>query len=155
MQTRISEKPEFILAGVAVDTSQARQAQDAGPLAARFFGPGFMGSLNGRVDPQATVAMHANWNPDGETYRLMLACEVDHAEQPEGVEVVRVPAGRYTVFTAVGAQPQASIDAWKEITAWRGAPDVVRTGEVSFEVHDARAGGATPEVDIWIPAVRG
>jgi len=48
MQTRIVEKPEFILAGVAADTTQACQAEDAGRLAARFFGPGFVASLRGR-----------------------------------------------------------------------------------------------------------
>ncbi len=155
MLTRITDKPAFILAGLAVDTSQADQAADAGPLAARFFAPGFLAALRGRVDPEATVALHANWNPDGETYRLMFACEVSESDQPDGVEVVHVPAGRYTVFTARGPQPQASIAAWEEINRWRGRPDVVRTGTVSFEIHDARARGPVPAVDIYIPAVRG
>jgi predicted transcriptional regulator YdeE len=153
MQTRLVDKPAFILAGLAVDTSQAHQAADATPLATRFFAPGFMAGLRGRTDPTATVALHANWNPDDETYRLMFGCEVEGADQPDGVEVVRIPAARYTLFTAVGPQPQASIDAWKEITAWRGRPDLVRTGPVSFEIHDARARGALPEVDIYIPAI--
>jgi predicted transcriptional regulator YdeE len=153
MRTRVVKKPAFILAGLAVDTSHANQATDAGPLAARFFAPGFLAALRGRTDPEATVALHANWNPEGETYRLMFACEVADADQQAGVEVVHVPAGRYTVFTAAGPQPQASIDAWKEITAWRGRPNLVRTATVSFEVHDARARGAAPEVDIYIPAV--
>lgn len=156
MQTRVVDKPAFTLAGLAVDTSQANQAVDAGPLAARFFAPGFTYSLAGRTDPTATVALHANWNPEDETYRLMFGCEVDPAAvQPDGVEVVTVPAARYTVFTATGPQPQASIDAWTEITAWRGRPDVVRTGTVSFEVHDARARAAVPQVEIYIPAALG
>jgi hypothetical protein len=36
MQTRLVDKPAFTL------TSQANQAADAGPLAARFFAPGFL-----------------------------------------------------------------------------------------------------------------
>ncbi len=155
MRTRIVDKPAFILAGLGVDTRQADQAADAAPLAARFFAPGFVDSLRGRVDPEATVALHADWNPDGETYRLMFGCEVDGPDQPDGVEVVEVSAGRYTVFTAVGPQPQASIDAWEEINGWRGRPDVVRTARVSFSIHDARSRAQVPEVDIYIPAVRG
>ena len=141
MRTRVVEDPGFILAGLAVDTSQPRQAADAGPLAIRFFAPEFMASLRGRIDPDETVALHADWNPATETYRLMFGCAVAEAEQPDGVEVVEVPPGRYTVFTAVGPQPHASIEA-------------MRTGSVSFEVHDARARAATPAVDIYIPAVR-
>jgi predicted transcriptional regulator YdeE len=69
------------------------------------------------------------------------------------VEVIVVPGGRYTVFTAVGPQPQASIETWRKIMAWRFGPDLVRTGAASFEVHDDRVRSATPEVDIYIPAV--
>ena len=155
MHTRIVEKPAFILAGAGVATSQATQAADAGPLAARVFAPAFLASLRDRVDPQATAALHADWNPVDQTYRLMLGCEVGNADQPPGVEVFHVPAGRYTVFTAVGAQPQASITAWEEINAWRRQADVQATGTVSFTVHDARARAPVPEVDIYIPAIRG
>ena len=154
MRTRVVEDPGFILAGLAVDTSQPRQAADAGPLAIRFFAPEFMASLRGRIDPDETVALHADWNPATETYRLMFGCAVAEAEQPDGVEVVEVPPGRYTVFTAVGPQPHASIEAWKVIALWRSEPGVTRTGGISFEVHDARARAATPAVDIYIPAVR-
>ena len=154
MRTRIIDKPAFTLAGLAVDTSQASQAADAGPLAMTFFAPGFVDTLRGRADPAATIALHANWNPDDETYRLMFGVEVDPtAVQPDEVETFAVPAGRYTVFTAVGPQPRASIDAWEVIKAWRGRPDLVRTGPVSFEIHDDRARAAVPEVDIYIPAV--
>lgn len=154
MRTRVVEKPAFTLAGLAVATSQAAQAADAAPLAARFFAPGFLDALQGRLDRAATVALHADWDPGDETYRLMFACEVEpQAVQPDGVERVHVPAGRYTVFTAVGPQPQASIDAWEVIKGWRARPDVIRTGSVSFELHDARVRGPVPEVDIYIPAV--
>jgi predicted transcriptional regulator YdeE len=154
MRTRIVDDPGFILAGLATDTSQPNQAADAGPLAIRFFAPDFMASLRGRIDPDETVALHANWNPATETYRLIFGCAVAEAEQPEGVEVVHVPPCRYTVFTAVGPQPLASIEAWKVIALWRTEPGVTRTGSLSFEVHDARARAATPAVDIYIPAVR-
>jgi predicted transcriptional regulator YdeE len=154
LQQRTVERPAFAVAGLAVRTSQARQALDAGPLAARFFAPGFAESLNGRTDPSATYAVHAGYDAADETYRLFLGFEVDPlAQQPADVDVIVVPAGRYTVFTAVGPQPQASIDAWREILAWRSGPDLVRSGVASFEVHDDRVRGATPEVDIYIPAV--
>lgn len=154
MRTRVVDDPGFILAGLAVDTSQSNQAADAGPLAIRFFAPDFMAGLRGRIDPDETVALHADWNPATETYRLMFGCAVAQAGQPEGVEVFHVPPSRYTIFTAVGPQPQASIEAWKAIALWRSEPGVTRTGTVSFEVHDARARSATPAVDIYIPAVR-
>jgi AraC family transcriptional regulator len=154
MRTRIIDDPGFILAGLATDTSQPNQAADARPLAIRFFDPAFMAVLRGRIDPDETVALYSNWRPGTETYRLMFGCAVAQAEQPDGVEVMDVPPGRYTVFTAVGPQPQASIEAWKAIALWRSEPGVTRTGTVSFEVHDARARAATPAVDIYIPAVR-
>lgn len=154
MQHRIVDKPAFAIAGVAVNTSMANQAADAPTVAARLFEPGFADALKGRVDPAATYALHADFDPEAQTYRFVLGFEVDvTAFQPEGVDVLRVPAARYTVFTAVGPQPQASIDAWKEITSWRGRPELRRTGAVSFEIHDARVRGPTPEVDIYIPAV--
>lgn len=153
MQSRIVERPAFTVAGLAVSTSRDSQAADAGPLAARFFAPGFAASLSGRLDPSATYAVHADYDAADETYRLLLGFEVDpSAPQPAGVDVMVVPAGRYTVFTAVGPQPQASIEAWKEIMAWRFGPDLVRSGVASFEVHDERVRAPTPEVDIYIPA---
>ena len=156
MQSRIVDRPAFTVAGLAVNTTRASQAADAGPLAARFFTPGFAASLNGRLDPAATIAVHADYDAADESYRLLLGFEVDpSATQPAGVDVLAVAAARYTVFTVVGPQPQASIDAWAGITAWRGAPDLVRTGAVSFEIHDDRVRGAVPEVDIYIPATRG
>jgi predicted transcriptional regulator YdeE len=154
MQHRIVDKPAFTIAGVAANTSVATQAADAPMLAARLFAPGFADALRGRVDPAATYALHADFDPEAQTYRFVLGFEVDVAErQPKGVDVLRVPAARYTVLTAVGPQPEASIDAWKEITAWRVGAGVRPTGAVSFEIHDARVRGLTPEVDIYIPAV--
>jgi len=154
MRTRVIDDPGFILAGLVTDTTQPTQAADAGPLAIRFFAPDFMGALRGRIDPDETVALYSNWRPEAETYRLMFGCAVAEPRQPEGVEVMDVPPARYTVFTAVGRQPHASIEAWKAIAAWRAQPGVVSTGAVSFEVHDARIRAATPEVDIYVPAVR-
>jgi len=89
MRLRIVDKPAFILAGLAVDTSQADQAADAGPLAARFFAPGFLEALRDRAHPAATVALHADWNPQDETYRLMFGCEVAGADQPHGRQLGR------------------------------------------------------------------
>lgn len=153
MQSRIVERPAFAVAGIGVTTSVATQAADAAPLAARFFAHGFAASLNGRINPSATYAVHTGYDPTAETYRLLLGFEVDpRAAQPAGVEVMVVPAGRYTVFTAAGPQPQASMEAWREIMTWRSGPDLVRTGVASFEVHDDRARSETPEVDIYIPA---
>lgn len=153
MRTRIIDDPGFILAGLATDTSQPNQAADAGPLAIRFFEPRFMAGLRGRIDPDETVALYCNWRPDTETYRLMFGCAVAETAQPEGVEVMDVPPARYTVFTAVGRQPHASIEAWKAIAAWRAQPGVVSTGAISFEVHDTRIRAAVPEVDIYVPAI--
>lgn len=144
-----------MLAGLSIDTRQPTQAADAGTLVIRFFAPDFMAGLRGRIDPDETVALYRNWDPAAETYRLMFGCAVAEADQPQGVEVVHVPPARYTVFTAVGRQPQASIEAWKTIALWRTQSDVIATGGVSFEVHDARLRAARPEVDIYVPAVSG
>lgn len=154
MRTRVVEDPGFILAGLAADTTQADQAAKAGPLAIRFFAPAFMAALRGRIDPDETVALYADWKPDAGTYRLMFGCAVAEAEQPDGVEVFHVPPARYTVFTAIGPQPLASIEAWKVIALWRAEAGVKRTGAVSFEVHDARIRATPPQVDIYVPAVR-
>lgn len=154
MRTRVVDDPGFIVAGLATDTCQASQAADAGPLAIRFFAPEFMAGLKGRIDPDETVALYANWRPADATYRLIFGCAVAEPGQPEGVEVFEVPPARYTVFTALGRQPQASIEAWKAIAMWRSEPGVVTTGNVSFEVHDGRLRRPTPEVDIYVPAVR-
>jgi len=154
MLSRNVERTSFTVAGLAVRTSQARQALDAGPLAARFSAPGFADSLRGRVDPSATYAVHTDYDPANETYRLILGFEVeDGIAQPPGVEIFVVPAGRYTVFTAIGPQPQASIEAWKAIQAWRSGPGLIRSGVASFEVHDDRVRAPAPQVEIYIPAV--
>jgi predicted transcriptional regulator YdeE len=156
MRTRTVERATFSVAGLGVTTCRATQAADAGPLAERFFAPGFAESLGGRVDPSATYAVHAGYDEKDETYRLVLGFEVDPAAcQPAGVEIMVVPAGRYTVFTAVGPQPQASIHAWAQIIAWRTGPDLVRSGAASFEVHDERVRADTPEVDIYVPLTAG
>jgi len=154
MRTRVIDDPGFILAGLATDTTQPNQAADAGPLAYRFFAPDFMSALRGRIDPEETVALYANWRPERETYRLMFGCAVADPVQPDGVEVMNVEPARYTVFTAIGRQPYASIEAWKCIAAWRAQPGVSATGAVSFEVHDGRIRASNPEVDIYVPAVR-
>ena len=60
LSTKIVERPAFSVAGLAVATSRAGQAADAGPLAARFFAPGFAESVAGRLDPSATYAVHSS-----------------------------------------------------------------------------------------------
>ena len=156
MRTRLVDHDAFTVAGLAVDTSQATQAADAGPILARLFDPGFAGTIQARLDPEETFALHSDFNPDGETYRLTLGWRVDPAaRQPAGVAVVTVPAARFTVLAAEGPQPQASMAAWEHIRTWRGRGDVVRTGAISFERHDARTRGASAVSEIFIPAVAG
>ena len=105
MRSRIVERRAFTVAGTAVNTSQANQAADAAQLAVRFFTPGFADSLEGRVDPSTTYAVYADYDEADETFRMILGFEVDPAAaQPAGIDVLAVPAGRYTVFTAVGPQ---------------------------------------------------
>ena len=153
---RIVERPGFTVAGVSVATSREAQAEDAGRAAARFFAPDFARRIAGLIDPQVTYALHADWSETDRTYVFWLAYEVEPAaRQPDGIDVLHVPAAAYTVFEAVGPQPDASIEAWKRIEAWRHGPAVRRTGGPSFEVHDPRRSQPVPVAEIYIPAVTG
>jgi predicted transcriptional regulator YdeE len=156
MIPHIVEKTAFTIVGVAAKTSFTKQAEDAALLSAKLNQPGLIASIARKTNPEALYALNMDYKPADQSYLMILGYEVEDTRAVSAnLYVLAVPATKYSVFTAVGPQPSASIDAWQEIMALRGRPDFRATGPVSFEIHDARSRLPIPEVDIYIPGVFG
>lgn len=155
MTTRVVNKSAFTIAGITIETSMKTQDEDAYSLFQQFIQPGFIDSIPNKVDPSTSYSLHTEWSEKDETYRLTLGYEIRDIEKlPTHLDVITIPATEYTVFTAVGELPDASIEMWEHIAKWRRKMALRKTGIASFEVHDSRSRqGPNSQIDIYIPSV--
>jgi len=131
---------EFVVAGIAARTTNAREATADGVIGKqwqRFIEEGVLAKVPGRADAKI-LAVYTDYasDKDGEYTFLLGAKVTPDAAIPEGMELRKIPVGRYAVFTS-GRGPVAKVvpETWKRIWA---AP-LARAYCADFEVYDERA----------------
>ena len=139
MQAKIVTLPPFFVAGLTVRT---RNSDEFNPATAkipalwgRFFATGVAENTPRRLPDSPVYGVYSEYEngADG-LYNLTAGVAVDAAPgEGAGLEV---EAGRYMVFEARGAMPQAVVGAWMEVwTYFQQHPEVVRSFRTDFEAY--------------------
>jgi predicted transcriptional regulator YdeE len=131
---------EFVVVGIAARTSNARETTADGIIGRqwqRFMRDGVLAKIPGKADARI-LAVYTDYasDKDGE-YTFLLGAKVAvGAAIPEGLELRKIPAGRYAVFTSErGPVAKVVPETWKRI--W--ATPLDRAYRADFEVYDERA----------------
>lgn len=130
--------PALTVVGTARRTSNAdgRSTKDMMAAWADFLQQNAAAKIRNRTYPPAMYAVYSDYESDwrGE-YSYLLGCSVTRAGSvPEGMEVWKIPAQTYTVFTAKGQMPDEILAIWSMI--WLS--DLPRTYTFDFEMYDNR-----------------
>jgi predicted transcriptional regulator YdeE len=160
MNPRVVEQEGFTVVGLAVRTSNAEQmtaARPIGTLWERLFKEGVLAAIPNRADANI-VAVYSEYasDKDGE-YTYLLGARVKRvAGVPAGMTVLKVPGGRYAVFTSErGPVAKVVVEMWRRV--WETPKNALggnRTYQADFEVYDQRAQNpAEAVVDLYV-AVR-
>ncbi|MEU9884648.1 GyrI-like domain-containing protein [Sphaerisporangium sp. NPDC051017] len=139
----IVERPEVLVVGYAVRTSNAAEADPSRALLPglwqRAGAPGAFAHVPGRVDDKL-YAVLTDYESDhqGAFTQIVGVAIRTAAGLPEGMVAVRVPGVQSLTVEAHGPMPQALIDAWQQV--WRhtesgGVP--ARAFSTDLEVHHA------------------
>lgn len=105
--------------------------------------------IKNRSLPMAMYAIYADYESDwrGE-YSYLIGCGVNRAGTiPEGMDIRKIPAQTYAVFTAKGQMPDEILAVWSMV--WLS--DLPRMYTFDFEMYDQRfTNPKQKEVDVCI-----
>jgi len=158
LSAKVVEKVEgFTVIGISVRTSNAREMTPDGVIGkqwGRLFNEGVLSKIPNKTNSNI-IAVYTEYasDKDGE-YTYVLGARVNPgAEVPAGMIAVKVPAGRYAVFTSEkGPAPKVVPEIWQRINSLpKPAPGGDRTYKADFEVYDQRAADPqNSQVDVYI-----
>lgn len=147
----VKKIPATTVIGIARRTSSAdgRSMKDMMATWTDFLHQNATAKIKNRALPPVMYAVYSDYESDwrGE-YSYMIGCGVTRAgSAPEGMEMRKIPAQTYAVFTAKGRMPDEILAIWS--TVWlSGLP---RTYTFDFEVYDQRfTNPKEKEVDVCI-----
>jgi predicted transcriptional regulator YdeE len=145
---RSVERPGFDVAGIAVETSNARERDPAAAqipgLWKRFFDERIGERIGNRVSPEQVLGVYTRYESDvNGRYTLLVGAEVDGLEQmPPGLVRLTIPSARYLVFEAVGRMPSAILETWSAVWSYFSPASAPRRAYTAdFELYDVK----TPE----------
>lgn len=159
MKYKLENKPEFLVAGKSVETSENEIA--AGSISA-FWADcnenGTCDELNRLMKPHvigdALLGVCCDMQEDG-SFQYIAGAEVASEPQEAGLKTIKIPAAQWMIFESVGPLPKAIQDIWQKInfevlpaSGYRhaDAPDL----EVYY---DGNMTGANYRCEVWIPVV--
>lgn len=145
MNSKIVERPEFLAAGIAIRTSNAKEmTADAviGKQWERLMQEGVLAKIPNRID-SSVVAVYSEYasDKDGEYTFLLGARVTSDAGMPAGIVARKVPAGKFAVFTTTrGPAYQVVPETWAHINSLpRNSPGGDRLYRADYEIYDERA----------------
>jgi len=147
----IKKVPAKTITGISRRTSNAdgRSMKDIQATWTDFLQQNATAKIRNRALPPTIYAVYSDYESDwrGE-YSYLLGCGVTRATPlPEGMEVRKIPAQTYVIFTAKGQMPDEVLAVWSQV--WLS--DLPRTYTYDFEVYDKRfTHPKVKEVDICI-----
>lgn len=135
-------------AGISARTANNSPETGAviGGLWQKFFSEGVYTSIEHKVNEKALGIYRDYATDETGAYTAMVACETDaEGEQPEGLETIVIPAGRYAKFVVKGDMVKAVAAFWTEL--WK--MDLPRSFVCDFEEYqDERMEDA--EIHIYV-----
>ncbi len=134
----VKKIPAKTVIGISRRTSSAdgRSAKDIMTAWAAFLQTDASAKIRNRAVPPTMYAVYSGYESDwrGE-YNYLIGCGVARAGIiPEGMEVRKIPAQTYAVFTAKGQMPDEVLAVWSLV--WLS--DLPRRYTFDFEVYDMR-----------------
>ncbi len=145
MTPKIVEQPEFIVAGIAARTSNAKEMTADGMIGkqwARLMQEDVLSKIPNKADA-SIVAVYTDYasDKDGEYTYLLGARVTSDAGLPAGVVAKKIPAGKFAVFTTEkGPGPKVVPETWMHINSLPKS-DVggERVYRADYEIYDQRA----------------
>jgi predicted transcriptional regulator YdeE len=136
--------PEFVdipnarvISGLTVRTSNARE-RDRRTAALPGLWARFAAAAAGgdRGAPAAVFSVYTDYESDANgAYTVVVGQDAAPSASPE--RTVRIPAGRYAVFTSSGEMPAAVVAGWGQVWAYFGTPGApARAYSTDFEQYD-------------------
>jgi predicted transcriptional regulator YdeE/peroxiredoxin len=145
MSPKIVEQPEFMVAGIAVRTSNAKEMTADGVIGkqwARLLQEGTLAKIPNKADA-SIVAVYTDYasDKDGEYTYLLGARVTSDKGLPAGVIAKKIPAGRFAVFTTEkGPGRKVVPETWIQINSLpKSAAGGDRVYRADYEIYDERA----------------
>lgn len=121
MNYEIVELPARTVVGPTVRASNSSPEEGAviGQLWQRFMGEGMDRAIpEVRVEPYGCFGLYCDYDFSDMSYKLLIGCQTDAADTPEGMERQEMPAGRYAKFAIRGGDCVGSVqEVWAAIWA--------------------------------------
>lgn len=153
----IEDLDGFTVVGISVRTNNAKESTPDGAIGKqwqRFFKDGILNQIPDKAGNDI-VAVYTDYASDKDgDYTYVLGAKVSSAKNiPAGMAAIKVPGGRYAMFTSgKGATYKVVPAVWQGIWALpKSEPGGNRAYKTDFEIYDQRA--ADPEnaqVDVYI-----
>ena len=145
MSPKVVEQPEFMVAGIAVRTSNASEMTPEGVIGtqwARLMQEDVLAKIPNKANA-SIVAVYTDYasDKDGEYTYLLGARVTSDAGLPAGIVAKKIPAGKFAVFTTEkGPGPKVVPETWMQINS---LPQSVAGGDrayrADYEIYDERA----------------
>lgn len=150
MSPKVLDKMDaFTIIGVSVRTNNAKEQTPDGQIGKqwqRFFQEGLLNKIPNKADNNI-IAAYTDYASDKDgDYTFVLGAKVNSdKEVPAGMVALKIPSGRYAMFTSEkGSVNKIMFALWRRI--WevpKSAPGGDRAYKTDFEIYDQRA--ADPE----------
>jgi predicted transcriptional regulator YdeE len=135
----------FTVVGIQTHTNNAKEATPDGVISkqwARFLSGGLLSKIPDKADSNI-IAAYSDYESDHSgSYSFLIGAKVNSGSSiPAGMVSIKIPAGRYAVFTTEkGPAQQVVPAAWKAIWAMpKSSLGGTRTYKTDFEVYGQRA----------------
>lgn len=153
MSYEIVELPARTITGITGRASNNSPEEGAviGQLWARFMGEGLDRSIAGtHVEPYGCFALYYNYDFADMSYDLLVGCQTDAAEMPEGMVHQEIPAARFAKFTIRGGDCVKSVqEVWEAIWADEELT-AQRAFTVDFEAYLPGEDMSCADIDIFV-----
>lgn len=149
MKYEVVELKEKIVVGLTLQTSNndENMTKVIGGLWQRFFAKGIYLSILNKKN-NCSIGLYSNYeNNESGAYDATVCCEVIKCENlPNGVEVKRIPAGKYAKFVVKGHVQTAVAEFWTKLCSM----DLNRKYSCDFEEYQSSGDMENCEIHIYI-----
>lgn len=153
----IKEVKEFQVMGIAVRTSNAREATPNGEIPRqwqKFFQENILAKIPHKVDSSVYAVYTDYADRRAGEYTFLIGAKVgDASVVPAGLVVKTIPAGKFAVFTSETGPAQKVVpQAWQKIWELEDSSNMPeRAYRADYELYDQRSQNpAQSQVDIYI-----
>ncbi len=118
MEYKVIDLKEKTIAGISVRTNNF--SEDAGMVIGNqwknFYENGIYESIKNKTTGYSLGVYTEYAGNEKDDYTMMTACEIKNTDDiPENVEIYKIPAGRYAVFSIKGDVQKVVIEFWQKL----------------------------------------